>query len=564
MDLVFRNATIVDGTGSPAFTGDVVVRGGRIAAVRPRACADRGPERGLDRGSERGPERPPGTEAGTGVGGGADPGGRDDGLPEVDCTGLVLTPGFIDIHSHSDFSIFEDPSAANYAAQGVTLIVSGNCGYSGAPINPDDPELEDFLPDPAVRGRVAWRTFREYLAVLDRLPKGVNVAWLVGHGNVRGAVLGFGDRPAAPGDLEKMKAVLAEAFEAGAFGLSSGLIYVPGIFATTDELVELAGVAARYGGLYATHIRNESDLLVEAVLEAIDIGRRSGARVEVSHHKASGKRNFGLVRTTLDLMGYYRRFGVEVSCDVYPCTASSTTLYSLFPRWARAKGKKEFVRLLGDAAVRASLRSELTHPSTSWENVILDAGFDGLVLAESTVFPEYLGKSVADIAKEQGARDPLETALDLVRADPDLAVIAGGMSEDDVRYVLAHRLSLVGSDGSVTRPGRGSPHPRSYRAFTRVLETYVREEKVLGLEEAVRKMSGLPAWKLGLWDRGLVRPGFRADLAVFDLWALRARSEFGDPHHLSEGMVHVLVNGEFVIRDGRFTGGTPGEVVRRT
>lgn len=553
MDIVFRNASVIDGTGAPSFAGDVTVRGDRITEVRGRSRR------------KAASAQPTAASA------------PASGAPmEIDCSGLFLAPGFIDIHSHSDIAIFENQSAANYVTQGVTLLVSGNCGFSGAPISLDHPEIDDFLPDPAMRGLVTWSTFGEYLAVLDRLPKGINVAGLAGHGNVRGAVLGFADRPAVPGDLEKMKAILGEALEAGAFGLSTGLIYAPGVFARTEELVELARLVASYGGLYATHIRNESDMLVEAVLEAIRIGREAGVRVEISHHKASGRRNWGLTRTTLDLMEYYRRFGVEVTCDLYPCTASATGLYSLFPAWFRARGKREFARLIDDPASRARLRAELAHPSMTWENVFLDAGYDAIAVSSSAVFPQHLGRSVAEIARTAGkdgatqdmgraptAQDPLDTVFDLVRADPDMGVIAGGMDEADVRHVLGHRLSLVGSDGSVTKLGSGCPHPRGYRAFTRVLETYAREEKVLGLEEAVRKMTGMPAWKLGLPDRGLLRPGAKADLAVFDLWGLRARAEYGDPHHYSEGMVYVLVNGDFVIRDGRLTGNTPGEVVRR-
>lgn len=540
MELLLRNATIIDGTGAPSRTGDIAISGDRIQAVGP---AQGRPTR------DTGGDPAQGAETGTGV--------------EIDCSGLIVAPGFIDIHSHSDFSIFLAPSAMNYLAQGVTLTLNGNCGFSAAPIDLGRPEADAFLgDDERTRRIVTWTTFAEYLAALDDLPKALNVASLVGHANIRVAVVGPTDKAPTPGDLEKMKGYVREAMEAGAFGLSTGLIYAPGMFASTEEIVELAKVAGEYGGLYATHMRSESDLVVEALLEAIRIGREAGCRVEVAHHKAAGRRNWGLVRTTLDLMDYYRRFGVEITCDVYPCTAGATSLSALFPPWTHRGGKDGFLALLGNPAERERIKRDLSRPNPQWPNLFFDAGPAGVRLAESRVVPHHLGLSVAEIAHGEG-KDPLDVILELIEQDFDLGVTVGGMSEDDMRYVMAHRLSLISSDAAVVLPGEGLPHPRSYRAFTRTLATYARDERVLTLEQAVHKMSGMPAWKLGLHDRGVLRPGAKADVAVFDLWGLAAPSDFGDPHHLSQGMVHVLVNGEFVIRDGRPTGAKPGKTVRR-
>jgi len=482
---------------------------------------------------------------------------------EIDCAGLFAAPGFIDIHSHSDFSIFLEPSAANYTAQGVTFLVNGNCGFSGAPIDINRPDVAALLGgDERLRQVVTWSSFAEYMEALDRAPKTVNFATLVGHGNARVGALGVGDAAPGSGDLERMKAIIREAMEAGAYGLSTGLIYAPGIFAATEEIVELAKVAGEYGGLYATHMRSESDLLVEAVLEAVRIGRESGCRVEIAHHKASGRRNWGLTQTTLDLMEYYRRFGVEVTCDVYPCTAGATGLSALLPPWAHSGGKGATLALLKDPASRERIKRDLGRPNPKWPSLFFDGGPAGVRVAESRVLPQYLGMSLADVGREEG-RDPLDAMLDLLGRDFDLGITVGGMNEDDVRYVMGHRLSMICSDAAIVLPGEGLPHPRSYRAFTRTLATYARDERVLGLEQAIYKMSGLPAWKLGLHDRGILRPGAKADVAVFDLWGLGTASDFGDPHHLAEGMVHVLVNGEFVIRDGRPTGARPGELVRR-
>jgi len=540
--IVFSNATVVDGTGVPAMTADVLVCGDTVTGVRPVA-------NGATRIARQ--VVPPG------------PGPRAQahtGMQVIDCTGLVLTPGFIDIHNHSDVALFAEPSAKNYITQGVTTVLVGQCGMSAAPVTEAlAKQSED--PDFAANGPV-FATLAGYLDALDHLPRTVNMGSLAGHGRIRLAVIGPDDRqPTAP-EMDEMKAHVAEAMEAGAFGLSTGLIYAPGMYAKTAELVELARVAGRYGGLYATHLRSEADLMVDAVMEAITIGRESGLRVQVAHHKASGRRNWGLVKTTLDIMEYARRTGLEITCDVYPYTPSGAGIYSLMPAWARVNGTGGIKDFLADPAGRERIRHELARPSLTWENILFDAGFDGLLVTRSEVYPQYVGKTVARVAREQG-KDPMDLLLAIAETDVHMTMTAGGMGEDDMRYVLSHRLSMVCSDSSVTRSGEGCPHPRNYAAFTRALATYTREEALLTLEQAVHKMTGFPAWKLGLFDRGVIRPGAKADIAVFDYWALDSKATSGDPHHYSEGMAHVMVNGQFVLKHGKMTGASPGRTLRR-
>lgn len=525
LDVLFKGATVVDGAGNPSFMGDVGVRADRIELVAPAGMA------------------------------------QCEAELEVDCKGLVLCPGFIDIHNHSDVAIFDNPSADNYVYQGVTTVVVGNCGVSAAPRCPHE-EGNEFSCTVDVDIQRRWDSFAGYLETLDELPKAINVASLVGHGQIRRKVVGEDDKSPSEQEMKAMKRLVEEAMEAGAFGLSTGLIYSPGMYATTSEITELAALVAKYGGIYATHLRSEADLEIDAVAEAIDVGRASGCRVQVAHLKASARRNWGLVRLALDIMEYARRLGIEVTCDVYPYTVSGAGMFHLFPGWARSGGKAALMNRLRDPVAKQRIRTELLRPSLQWENILFDAGFDGLLITRSEIFPEFQGKTLAQVAKMR-EETPMDTLFSLAEADLDMGMAAGGMSEEDLRYALRHRLSMVCSDGSVVRFGEGCPHPRNYTAFTRAIATYARDESVLTLEDAIYKMTGFPAWKLGLADRGVIRPGSRADIAVFDYWRLANRADFGDPHHYSQGMIHVMVNGKFVLKDERPTGMRPGKALRR-
>lgn len=530
-DLLFRNARIVDGTGNPWFSGDVVTEGDRIAAVGDlgRAAARR----------------------------------------TIDLRGAVLSPGFIDLHTHSDFTIPLFPRADAMVRQGVTTQLVGNCGFSPFPVEPARLDLlrkySAFI-DAGLSWE--WKDGRGYAAFLESLPLSSNIALQVGHGTVRIAAMGFDNREPTASELGVMEKLVAQAFEDGAYALSSGLIYVPGSYCKTDELVALAGVARRYGAFYSSHIRGEGDTLVEAIDEAIRIGRAAGVPVQLSHHKAMGKRNWGKVETTLGMIDAARAGGHDVTSDQYPYTAGSTTLAAIMPRWAMEGGVEGMLARLGDPAQRAKIRAEIADQSPD----ALRAGareFDPETIMISYV-PEgpnkpYEGRMLTEIARMRG-EDPVDAALHLLRAERGgVQMIIFGMAEDDVRRVMRHPAVAIASDGWTQHPSAGGkPHPRSYGTYARVLGKYVREERVLGLEEAVRKMTSLPAQRLGRFDLGLIRPGCVADLVSFDPERVGERATFQEPHQFCAGVTHVVVNGQVVIEDGQDTGAKAGRVLRRS
>jgi len=512
-DLVFKNLKIIDGTGAPAFYGDIGIKNDTIMDIGKIS---------------------------------------EQALREYDCSGLIAAPGFIDIHNHSDFSIFQEPAARNFTSQGVTTLVTGNCGISGGPLTPKNKEIFESEWIDSIQDKLShWSHFSGFALDLKKLKKSVNIAPLVGHGNIRGAVIGMENEKASTEQMNQMKQLLRESMEGGCFGMSTGLIYDPGIHSDTEELIELAKIVAKYDGIYATHMRNESDFLIDSVIEAITIARSSGVRVQISHLKTSGKRNFGLDQIVLQLMEYYRRFGVEITCDTYPCIFGHTGLGNCFPLWTRTKGIVHFLSILKQKDNREKIKYELSHPSIGWENILLDAGFDETIISGSQKFKKYEGKSINELSVIL-KKDPFDTIFYLVTNDPAISILVGGLGKEDMKCVLQHNLSMICSDAQATKIGQTMCHPRSYRAFTKVLTQYVREERILTLENAIRKMTSFPAWKLGLSDRGLIKPGFKADLAIFDLWNVKYQSEYGDPHHYSEGMVYVLTNGKMVIYKGQF------------
>ena len=498
-DLVIRNARIVDGTGAPWYRGDVAVRGDSIAAVAPSIDA-----------------------AGTRV---------------IDAGGKVVAPGFIDIHTHARRGIFEVPTADNYVRQGVTTLMEGPDGGSPVPLAP-------------------------FLEKLDALRKSVNIGSFIGQGSIRSAIIGDVDRKATPEEIQKMQALVERGMLDGAFGLSTGLFYVPGSFTPTSEVIELAKTAARFGGMHKSHQREESIHVLDSVKETIAIGEGGGLPTQVTHHKVIGKANWGRSVDTLRLIHEARARGVDVTSDQYPYTASSTSVASaLLPAWALEGGRQQTAARLKDPATRAKVRAEAivairdARGGGDPKNVqFASCGFDA----------SLAGKTLADLTRQRGMDPTIENA-----ADATLWLVEQGgcqgifhaMSDEDVERILVHPTTMIGSDGEVPTFGRANPHPRSYGTFARVLGLYVREKKVLTLEEAVRKMSSFPAARLRIPDRGILRAGMKADVVIFDPATVRDTATFEKPHSYAEGFSHVIVNGEVVFENGAMTSARPGRVL---
>jgi N-acyl-D-amino-acid deacylase len=532
MDLLIRGVRIADGTGNPWFPGDVGVAGTRIA----------------DLGNLRGAAA----------------------QRVIDAEGAVIAPGFIDLHTHADFTLPVFPRADAMVRQGVTTQLVGNCGFSPFPVDPKRLEMQRAYSAAFDAGlRWTWTDTAGYVAHLEELPLACNVALQVGHGAVRIAVMGFEDRPPGEAELRAMQQLVAASLDQGAFGMSTGLIYVPGSYAGTDELVALAEVVRGYGAFYSSHVRGEGETLVDAIGEALEVGRRAGVPVQLSHHKASGRRNWGRVETTLAMIDRARDEGMDVLADQYPYVAGSTTLAAIMPRWAMTGGIDGMMARLADPAARAKIRAELAgpgHGATSPGPAVREFAPDTIMIAS---VPEGMdrgleGMMLPAIAAGRG-EDPVDTALARRQQGPGgIQMIVFSMCEDDVRRVMRHPAVAIASDGWTLHPAAGGrPHPRSYGTYARVLGRYVREDGVLVLEEAIRKMTSLPAQRLGRYDLGLIRPGCVADLVVFDPERVADRATFQNPHQFCAGVIHVIVNGQVVVEHGDDTGARAGRVLRR-
>jgi dihydroorotase/N-acyl-D-amino-acid deacylase len=529
-DLIIRHGRVVDGTGRPAFAADVAIRGERIVRVGrvgEKARASR----------------------------------------TIEAKGLVVAPGFIDMLGQSEQNILIDPRAMSKVMMGVTTEVTGE-GGSIAPINERlIKEDEDFYR--RYNLSVDWRTLDQYFRRLARQGAGINLATFVGATQVRAYVVGYDNRAPTPIELEEMRRLVAAAMEDGALGLSTSLQYVPARFAGTDEIVELAKVARKYGGIYATHQRSEANALDASLAEVFEIARRAAIPVEIWHLKAAYRKNWGRMPEVLAKIRAARARGLDVSADVYPYTAASTSLTACLPPWALEGGTEKMLARLRDAATRERLKREISTDTKEWENIYLGSGGAAGVLIGSVVNRELeslQGKRVSEIAKEQG-KDELDALFDLILADRgQTGAIYFMMNEDDLRAALREPFVSVCTDSGARAadgPLAGSKsHPRGWGSYPRVLSRYVRDERLLTLEQAIHKMTGLPAARVGLRDRGVLRPGAFADITVFDPQGVRDRATFEEPNQYPEGIEYVLVNGQVEVDGGRRTEALAGRPLR--
>ena len=497
-DLIIRGGKVVDGSGNPWYHADIAIKNDRIAEIGQLS--------------------------------------NHEAKRVIDAHGLVVAPGFIDPHTHALRGIFEVPNAESALLQGVTTLTEGNDGSSPYPID------------------------RHY-ADIDNLRISPNWAVFVGQGTIRQRVIGFGLRKATPDEMERMKQMVRDAMEQGALGISTGLFYVPGSFTSTEEVIELSKVAAEYNGIYISHIREEAAQLIDSVQETIRIGEEADIPVQITHHKVIGVENWGASIESLRLVDEARERGVDVTIDQYPYTASQTSINALIPQWAQAGGRDEMLSRINSAETYSTIKNEVV------AKILYDRGGGdpkNVFISRNSWDPDMAGKNLAELAIDAGLEPTPENAADVV-----FDIIRGGgatavyhaIGPEDVDRIMQHPATAIGSDGPVGVFGEGAPHPRQYGTFARVLGLYVRERKILSLEEAIRKMSSQSARRLGIHDRGLITKGYFADIAIFDPDEIIDKATFENPHQYAIGTKFVLVNGAVVVENGQHTGARPGRIL---
>lgn len=494
-DILIHNGKIIDGTGNSWYYGDIAVKDGKIIAIGnlSQAMADK----------------------------------------IIEARGLIIAPGFIDVHAHIEDGVFERPTADNYIYDGVTTVITGNCGGSADNLN-------------------------NFFARIDSIKTSINVASLVGHNTVRRLAMGLDNRLATPLEQQNMESLVAQAMKDGAVGLSTGLIYLPGTYSNTDEVIGLAKTAASYQGVYASHIRNEENGVVDAINEAIHIGKTANIPVQISHFKVSGRANWGRSKETLSLIEGARNAGYDVTIDQYPYTASSTNLGIRLPSWALAGGQDSLKKRIADRIQHKQIIKEMLEMQKKYKYKNYGYAFVAMHHADTTLN----GKSISQInvlkKRKSNMKSEAETILDMMVAG-GAQMVYHSMNEDDVRTFIKYPFNMIGADGGVSN-GTGFPHPRTYGTNARVLSKYVREEKLISLEEAIRRMTSLAAQKFQLKNRGLLKEGYAADIVVFNESLVQDKATFELPHQFSTGFKDVIVNGRLVIEDGKHNGtrsGTP-------
>jgi dihydroorotase/N-acyl-D-amino-acid deacylase len=527
-DIVITNGHIIDGTGSPWYSGDIGIRDGKIVAITNLSGAPR--------------------------------------KRTIDAGGKVVAPGFIDMLGQSELTILVDPRLPSKIFQGITSEITGE-GSSIAPLN-DAIIQADRSGYDHYKITADWRTLGQYFVRLEKQGMGINLATYVGATQVRRMVLGDDNKQPTAEQLEQMKTLVRDAMKDGAVGVSTSLEYAPAPYAKTDELIALATEAGKFGGIYSTHMRNESDTVLEAIDEALRIGREAHVPVEIWHIKVAGKNNWGRMPEVVAKINAARAAGADVTADTYAYTAWFNDFSAFIPAWAHDGGTAKLVERLKDPATRERIRKDMLTRSGDWDNEWQEIPGPDAIMIGAVQNPKmlpYEGKSLSEIAK-QWNKDPIDALCDFLIEDPATGVAVFAMSQPDVTLALQQPWVAIDNDSEGTSPegilGQAHPHPRAYGTFPRILSKYVREEKVLTLEDAIRKFSALPAQRLRLTDRGVLKAGMWADVVIFDPATIHDRATFDNPNQLSEGMEYVLVNGVPVIEEGKMTGALPGKVLR--
>ncbi len=525
LDIIIKNGKIVDGSGNSWKVGTIGIKGEKIEKISMKI--------------------------------------EDDAEKIIDAKGLIVCPGFIDSHTHSDLASITDKQAFNYITQGVTTNVIGNCGWSAAPIN--KATVKDLLslvaPDLDVDLTKLWESFGDFLNFIEGLKLTINLVPLIGHGTLRIAVMGLDNKEPTPEELNEMKLLVENAMKSGAFGLSAGLEYIPGLFAKPKELIELCKVVSKYNGIFTIHTRNEGDLGDKAIEEAINIAEQSGVSLEISHLKLDGKRNWGKADERLALLEKARAKGIEVTTDVYPYTFCMTSLHALLPNWLFDQGLEAVLQKLEDEEIQHKLE-EYYQNGTSMLAPSEEKDWDRVILKNSKN-PQFRGKSLLEISKNI-EKNIIETLKTIIKSD-GLAgmVVLKGMNEKDVLKIAEHPLSMVGSDGEVKKREDEDIHPRYYGTFPRFLKMMVYDNNILTLEEAIRKMTSFPANKFNLKNRGLLKEGYFADITVFNPKTLKDNATLEEPNRISEGIEYVIINGKVVYEQGEARRKYPGKIIRK-
>ncbi|MFX1358205.1 MAG: amidohydrolase family protein [Promethearchaeota archaeon] len=535
-DIIIQNGKIIDGTGNPWYQGELGIKDEKIVKIKTK----------IDGTADR----------------------------VIDATNMIVCPGFIDMHSHSDYILLIFNKLTSFIRQGITTCVIGQCGNSFAPIHPD--KVEEFRrfyasTIPLYKDyNFDWNSFGEYLQKLDSNRYPANIVPVVGFENIRIAGgPGFENRPPLEEEFQKMEEYIIEAMKAGAFGMSTGLIYAPQVYAKTEEIIRCAKVITNYNGLYFSHIRDEGNYVLEAIKEVIEIVKKSGCRGgHIAHHKVSGKNNWGKSIQTIQLIEEANSQGISISYDQYPYNRGMTNLSTLLPPWVHEGGMESLLEKLKKKENQEKIKEDIKKGISDWENFLKENSFNliYIMMVASEKWKEIEGKSISEITKVKGKKDDWETFFEILIDDnAGTMMTIESQNEEDIRRIMKGRYHMVGTDGVgvPSKPTLGKYHPRFYGTFPRILGKYVREEKLLVMEDAIRRMTSFPALRLGLMDRGLIREGLYADIVVFNPETVIDKSTYEDPHHFPEGIPHVIVNGTLVVDNNKQKNRYPGKILRR-